>query len=116
MLSTSLMITSRTVRTYSRKCELNHPCRHVIFLEESLGQLDAVQAQLSQDEQDLREEISRLQDELRLQQGHGRIQLIQEMISVCPDTLILCTTLINPSMCVGPFGSDVSNPGKGYRV
>ncbi|KAN0103653.1 Vps53-like, N-terminal domain containing protein [Russula decolorans] len=49
--------------------------------EESLGQLDAVQAQLAQDEQDLREEIARLQDELRLQQGHGRIQLIQEMIS-----------------------------------
>ncbi|KAI0283690.1 Vps53-like protein [Russula aff. rugulosa BPL654] len=49
--------------------------------EESLGQLDAVQAQLAQDEQDLRDEIARLQDELRLQQGHGRIQLIQEMIS-----------------------------------
>lgn len=86
------------------------------FLEESLGQLDAIQAQLAQDEQDLREEIARLQDELRLQQGHGRIQLIQEMISVCPDALILCTALMNSYLCVGPFGSDVSHPGKGYRV
>ncbi|KAI0000479.1 Vps53-like protein [Russula vinacea] len=49
--------------------------------EESLGQLDAVQVQLAQDEENLREEITRLQDELRLQQGLGRIQLIQEMIS-----------------------------------
>jgi vacuolar protein sorting-associated protein 53 len=78
---------------HSRQCELNHQCRRIIFLEQSLGQLDAVQAQLAQDEQDLREEIARLQDELRLQQGHGSIQLIQEMISVCPDALILCTTL-----------------------
>jgi hypothetical protein len=116
MSSTSLIIPSRTVRTHSRQCDLNHQCRRVIFLEESLGQLDAVQAQLAQDEQDLREEIARLQDELRLQQGHGRIQLIQEMISVCPDALILCTTLMDPCPCVGPFGSDVSHPGKGYRV
>jgi hypothetical protein len=116
MSSTSLITPSRTVRMRSRQCELNHQCRRVIFLEQSLGQLDAVQAQLAQDEQDLREEIARLQDELRLQQGHGRIQLIQEMISVCPDALILCTTLMNPYMCVGPFGSDVSHPGKGYGV
>ena len=116
MLSTSLIIPSRTVCTHSSRCELNHQCRRAIFLEESLGQLDAVQAQLAQDEQDLREEIARLQDELRLQQGHGRIQLIQEMISVCPDALILCTNLLNPSLCAGPFGSDVSHPRKGYRV
>jgi hypothetical protein len=83
MSSTSLIITFRTVRTQSRQCELNHQYRRVVLLEESLGQLDAVQGQLAQDEQDLREEIVRLQDELRLQQGHGRIQLIQEMISVC---------------------------------
>lgn len=94
MSLTSLIITSRTVRTHSRRCELNHQCRRIIFLEESLGQLDAVQAQLAQDERDLREEIARLQDELRLQQDHGRIQLIQEMISVCADTPILCITLI----------------------
>jgi hypothetical protein len=116
MSSTSLIILSRTVRTRSKQCELNHQCRRVIFLEESLGQLNAVQAQLAQDEQDLRDEIARLQDELRLQQGHGRIQLIQEMISVCSDALTLRTTLMNPYLCAGPFGSDVSHPGKGYRV
>jgi hypothetical protein len=116
MSSTSLITPSRTVRMRSRQCELNHQCRRVIFLEQSLGQLDAVQAQLAQDEQDLREEIARLQDELRLQQGHGRIQLIQEMISVCPGVLILCTTPTNPYLCAGPFGPDVSHPGKGYRV
>ncbi|KAI9507909.1 Vps53-like protein [Russula earlei] len=49
--------------------------------EESLGQLDAVQAQLVQDEQDLRDEISRLRAELRLQQDPSRMQLIQGMIS-----------------------------------
>ncbi len=116
MSSTSLIITSRTVSTYSRQCKLNNQCRRVNFLEESLGQLDAIQAQLARDEQDLREEIARLQDELRLQQGHGRIQLIQEMISVCPDALILCTILMNCYLCAGPFGSNVSHPGKGYRV
>lgn len=88
MSSTSLIIPSQTVRTHSRQREPNHQCRHVVFLEESLGQLDAVQAQLAQDEQDLREEIARLQDELRLQQGHGRIQLIQEMISVRLDAFV----------------------------
>jgi len=100
MSSTSLIIPSQTVRTHSRQCELNHQSRRVIFLEQSLGQLDAFRAQLAQDEQDLREEIARLQDDLRLQQGHGRIQLIQEMISVCPDAHIICTTLIEPlSVC-----------------
>ena len=52
--------------------------------------------QLAQDEQNLREEIAGLQEELRLQQGLGRIQLIQEMISVCPDELFLSTFLLTP--------------------
>jgi hypothetical protein len=59
------------------------------YLEESLGQLDAVQAQLAQDEQDLRDEVDRLQEELRGQQESGKVQLIQEMISVCPGAQIL---------------------------
>ncbi|KAH9058879.1 Vps53-like protein [Lactarius vividus] len=49
--------------------------------EESLGQLDVVQAQLAEDEQDLQNEIAQLQEELRLQQDPGRMQVIQEMIS-----------------------------------
>lgn len=52
--------------------------------------------QLAQDEQDLREEIARLQDELKLQQGLGRIQLIQEMISVCPEALFLLYISTDP--------------------
>ncbi|KAN0125317.1 Vps53-like, N-terminal domain containing protein [Lactarius tabidus] len=49
--------------------------------QESLGQLDVVQAQLAKDEQYLQDEIAQLQEELRLQQDPGRMQLIQEMIS-----------------------------------
>ena len=45
-----------------------------------------MQAQLAQDEQDLRDEITRLQDEMKLQQDPIRMQLIQEMFSVCPET------------------------------
>lgn len=47
-----------------------------------------VQAQLAQDEQDLQNEIAQLQEELRLQQDPGRMQLIQEMISVCLEAWI----------------------------
>jgi vacuolar protein sorting-associated protein 53 len=54
-----------------------------VCLEESLGKLDTVQVQLAQDERDLRDEIAQLQEELKLQQDPIRIQLIQEMISVC---------------------------------
>ncbi|KAI0305491.1 Vps53-like protein [Multifurca ochricompacta] len=49
--------------------------------EESLGQLDSVQAQLAEDEMHLRDEIVQLQEELKLQQDPSRMQLIQEMIS-----------------------------------
>ena len=58
------------------------------LLEESLGQLDVVQAQLAKDEQDLQNEIAQLQEELRLQQDPGRMHLIQEMISVCLEARI----------------------------
>jgi len=44
---------------------------YVLFLEESLGQLDVVQVQLAKDEQDLQNEITQLQEELRLQQDQG---------------------------------------------
>lgn len=86
-----------------RQCQLNYQSRRVIFLEGSLGQLDAVQVQLAQDERDLREEIARLQDELRLQQGLGRIQLIQEMISVCPEALFLLYILLTPPLCTRTY-------------
>jgi len=52
------------------------------FLEASLGHIDEVQAQLAQNELDLRREIDSLQEELKRDQDPGRMQLIQEMISV----------------------------------
>ncbi|KAI0688173.1 Vps53-like protein [Cytidiella melzeri] len=49
--------------------------------EESLGQLEAVQTRLSQNERDLHEEVMSLQAELRKEQDPRRMHLIQEMIS-----------------------------------
>ncbi|KAI0256226.1 Vps53-like protein [Lactifluus subvellereus] len=54
--------------------------------EESLGQLDAVQAKLVRDEQDLRDEIAQLQGELK---DHHRMQLTQEMISELVEQMYL---------------------------
>nr|VWO97163.1 Chloride channel protein [Ganoderma boninense] len=53
---------------------------HVI-LEAALGQLEAVQARLAQNERDLQAEIDTLREELRKDQDPSRMQLIQEMIS-----------------------------------
>lgn len=50
--------------------------------EASLGHIDAVQARLAQNELDLQSEINSLQEELKRDQDPGRMQLIQEMISV----------------------------------
>ncbi|GBE80590.1 predicted protein [Sparassis crispa] len=49
--------------------------------EASLGQLEAVQARLSNNEKELQREIDSLKEELRHDQDPGRMQLIQEMIS-----------------------------------
>jgi uncharacterized tellurite resistance protein B-like protein len=83
--STLLMDTSPMVRQSTMLKATRNVCQAHYFdcLEESLGQLDVVQAQLAKDEQDLQDEIAQLQEELRLQQDPGRMQLIQEMISVC---------------------------------
>ena len=50
--------------------------------ESALGQLEAVQARLAQNERDLQAEIDELREELRKDQDPSRMQLIQEMISV----------------------------------
>ena len=50
--------------------------------ESALGQLEAVQARLAQNEQDLQAELDALREELRKDQDPSRMQLIQEMISV----------------------------------
>ncbi|KAJ3481813.1 hypothetical protein NLI96_g7407 [Meripilus lineatus] len=50
--------------------------------ESALSQLDAVQARLTQTEQDLQKQIDELQLELSRDQDPNRMQLIQEMISV----------------------------------
>jgi len=51
--------------------------------EESLGQIEVVQAHLSQNEIKLRNEIEALRAELKRDQDPNRMQLIQETISVC---------------------------------
>jgi hypothetical protein len=51
--------------------------------EASLSQLETVQARLSQNERDLQCEIDALREELRRDQDPNRMQMIQEMISVC---------------------------------
>ncbi|TBU33936.1 Vps53-like protein [Dichomitus squalens] len=49
--------------------------------EAALGQLEAVQERLAQNERDLQAEINALREELRKDQDPSRMQLIQEMIS-----------------------------------
>ncbi|KAH9942364.1 Vps53-like protein [Epithele typhae] len=49
--------------------------------EAALGQMEAVQARLAQNERELQAEIDALREELRKDQDPSRMQLIQEMIS-----------------------------------
>ena len=75
-----------------------------------------VQAQLAKDEQDLQNEIAQLQEELRLQQDPGRMQLIQEMISVCLREAWILVYILMLCYALGSSGTDVSHQRKGYRV
>ena len=62
-------------------CDLSpHSGRHA---EAALGQLEAVQAKLAQNERELQAEIDALREELSKDQDPSRMQLLQEMISVC---------------------------------
>lgn len=59
------------------------PTRAIISPSEaSLGQIDIIQGQMARDELELRREIDLLQEDLKRSQDPGRMQLIQEMISV----------------------------------
>ena len=49
-----------------------------------MGQLEAVQNRLAQNERDLLREIALLREELSKEQDSTRMQIIQEMISVWP--------------------------------
>ena len=51
-------------------------------LEASLGELEAVQQRLADDERQLKAQIDELTEELKANQDPNRMQLIQEMISV----------------------------------
>jgi hypothetical protein len=53
-----------------------------LSVEASLAQTEVVQARLAQNELDLKREISALHEELKRDQDPGRMQLIQETISV----------------------------------
>lgn len=57
--------------------------------ESSLERLDAVQTRMIETERQLQAEIDALKEELRREQDPSRMQLIQEMISVCLRVLII---------------------------
>lgn len=61
-----------------------------VVAEASLARLDAVQAKLAQDERELQAEIDALEEALKRDQDPGRMQLIQEMISVWIAFLRIC--------------------------
>ncbi len=86
--------------------------------EASLGQLEAVQSRLAQNERDLQLEIDSLQDELGTEQDPNRMHLIQEMISVRPHTMhggyLPC--LNYPFNYLGFTGADVSYTGESDRI
>ena len=53
-------------------------------LETSLGELEAVQQRLADNERQMKVQIDELTEELKTNQDPNRMQLIQEMISVRP--------------------------------
>lgn len=53
-----------------------------MVLEASLGELEAVQQRLAENERQMKAQIDELTEELRANQDPNRMQLIQEMISV----------------------------------
>jgi len=53
-----------------------------VTLEASLGELEAVQQRLADNERQLKAQIDELTEELKTNQDPNRMQLIQEMISV----------------------------------
>lgn len=65
----------------------------MLFVEASLGQIDVVKIKLAHNERELRREIDSLREELKRDQDPGRMQLIQEMISVS-DTLPFIRSII----------------------
>lgn len=67
--------------------------------EESLAQLEAVQARLAQNERDLQSEIASLHEEHRREQDPNRMQLIQEMISVRKFHVVCWHGTIDPNLC-----------------
>ena len=53
-----------------------------MVLEASLGELEAVQQRLADDERRMKAQIDELTEELKTNQDPNRMQIIQEMISV----------------------------------
>ena len=53
-----------------------------MVLEASLGELEAVQQRLVENEREMKAQIDELTEELKANQDPNRMQLIQEMISV----------------------------------
>ena len=53
-----------------------------MVLEASLGELEAVQQRLADNEREMKAQIDELTEELKANQDPNRMQVIQEMISV----------------------------------
>jgi len=53
-----------------------------VVLEASLGELEAVQQRLADNEREMKAQIDELTEELKANQDPNRMQVIQEMISV----------------------------------
>lgn len=86
------MNTFLTVSCTVIKKQRREPVSLASFTEAALGQLEAMQTRLAQQERDLQAEIDVLREELRRDQDPSRMQLIQEMISVRLFTIVLYRT------------------------
>ena len=86
------MNTFLTVSCTVIKKQRREPVSSASFTEAALGQLEAMQTRLAQQERDLQAEIDVLREELRRDQDPSRMQLIQEMISVRIFALVLYCT------------------------
>jgi hypothetical protein len=78
--------------------------------EASLGHIGIIRARLAQNELELQREINSLQNELKRDQDPGRMQLIQEMISV---SFNRPQCRVSTDQVTGPAWPDVTHPRKG---
>lgn len=83
----------------------NGPIHHT---EASLSQTEAVQAQLARDAEALQAQIDSLREELQKHQDPQKMQLIQEMISVCTGSYSRSLPSISEHTCLQDLMSQMS--------